>query len=194
MNLPNKLTVTRVVLIPVVAALMLYAPAGGWLFWLLAGLVYGAAAITDAFDGSIARKRGLITDFGKLMDPVADKLLVAAVFICLVELGLCSSWVLIIILAREFLVTSVRSVASSRGLVIAANKWGKAKTIFQMTAIVVVFVLELAKSLLGGMPFGELFCTISNLTEQIMLWLSAAITLISGAVYVYQSRELFLDA
>ena len=194
MNLPNKLTVMRVVLIPIVVALMLYAPVGGWLFWLLAGLVYGAAAITDAFDGSIARKRGLITDFGKLMDPVADKLLVAAVFICLVELGLCSSWVLIIILAREFLVTSVRSVASSRGLVIAANKWGKAKTIFQMTAIVVVFVLELTKSLLGSMPFGELVCTISNLTEQIMLWLSAAITLISGAVYVWQSRELFLDA
>ncbi len=195
MNTPNKLTVTRIALIPFTVALTLYAPTGGWLFWLLAGLVYGAAAITDAFDGSIARKRGLVTDFGKLMDPVADKLLVTSVFICLVALGICSPWVVIIVLAREFLVTSVRMVSSSRGIVIPANNWGKAKTITQMTAIVAIFVFEMCAALLGGFDFWlPLFDTIINAAEQVLLWLSAAITLISGGVYVWQSRELFLDA
>jgi len=195
MNTPNKLTVARVILIPFTVALLLYAPTGGWLFWLLSGLIYGAAAITDALDGSIARKRGLITDFGKLMDPVADKLLVTSVFIAFVALELCSPWVLIIILAREFLVTSVRMVSSSRGIVIAANNWGKAKTITQMTSIVVIFVFEMLSALLGVYDFWlPLFDTIITITEQTCLWLSAAITIVSGAVYVWQSKELFLDA
>jgi len=194
MNTPNKLTVARVVLIPFTVALLLYAPTGGWLFWLLSGLIFGAAAITDALDGSIARKRGLVTDFGKLMDPVADKLLVVSVFICFVELGLCSSWILIIILAREFLVTSIRMVSSSRGLVIPANNWGKAKTIIQMVTIVTIFVFEMVSALLGGFDFWmPLFDTIIGISEQVLLWLSAGITLVSGAVYVWQSRELFRD-
>lgn len=195
MNTPNKLTLARVVLIPIVAALLLHAPAGGWLFWLIAGLVYGAAAITDALDGSIARKRGLITDFGKLMDPVADKLLVTSVFICFVAIGICSPWVLIIVLAREFLVTSVRMVSSSRGIVIPANIWGKVKTVTQMTAIVAIFVFEMLSALLGDTSFWlPLYSTIVTAAEQVLLWLSAAITIISGGVYVWQSRELFLDA
>lgn len=195
MNTPNKLTVARVVLIPFTVALLLYAPTGGWLFWLLSGLIYGAAAITDALDGSIARKRGLVTDFGKLMDPVADKLLVTSVFICFVALDICSPWVLIIILAREFLVTSVRMVSSSRGIVIPANNWGKAKTITQMTAIVAIFVFEMVSALLGETDFWmPVFDTVILCAEQVLLWLSAAITIVSGAVYVWQSRELFLDA
>ena len=195
MNTPNKLTVTRVVLIPFTVALLLYAPQGGWLFWLISGLIYGAAAITDALDGNIARKRGLVTDFGKLMDPVADKLLVTSVFVCFVAMGICSPWVLIIILAREFLVTSVRMVSSSRGIVIPANNWGKAKTITQMTAIVAIFVLEMLSALLGGSDIWlPVFDTIVNISEQVLLWLSAAITIVSGGVYVWQSRELFLDA
>ncbi len=195
MNTPNKLTVARVVLIPFTVALLLIAPTGGWLYWLLSGLIYGAAAITDALDGNIARKRGLVTDFGKLMDPVADKLLVTSVFVCFVAIGICSPWVLIIILAREFLVTSVRMVSSSRGIVIPANNWGKAKTITQMTAIVAIFVFEMCASLLGGLGFWQpLFDSIIYYAEQVLLWLSAAITIVSGAVYVWQSRELFLDA
>lgn len=200
MNLPNKLTLLRVVLVPAVVWLLLLAAGNGdWLMWLIGGLLYGVAAVTDAFDGNIARKRGLVTDFGKLMDPVADKLLVCAVFVCFVAAELCSPWILIIVLLREFLVMSVRTVAAARGTVIPANKWGKAKTITQMTAIVVVMLQQLlycAKNKPGCelIPdfFGEAF-GIPYAVGQIMLWLSAAITLVSGAVYVWQSRELFKD-
>lgn len=200
MNLPNKLTLLRVILIPPMVWLLLLAAGNGdWLFWLIGGLLYGAAAVTDAFDGNIARKRGLVTDFGKLMDPVADKLLVCSVFVCFVAQGLCSPWILIIVLLREFLVMSVRTVAAARGTVIPANKWGKAKTITQMTAIVVVMLQQLlycAESK-PGCPlippvFGEAY-GIPYSVGQATLWLSAAITLVSGAVYVWQSRELFKD-
>ncbi len=198
MNLPNRLTMVRIILIPVVAALLLAAPAGGWLLWLLAGLAFGAAAITDALDGNIARKRGLVTDFGKLMDPVADKLLVTAALVCLVASGLCSAWVLIIVLAREFLITSIRMVAVTKGMVIAANKWGKAKTIIQIAAIVTVIVCRFALSLLGtlgGIAANDLVLLniVSLWLSHGMLWLSALITLISGAVYAIDARHLFTD-
>lgn len=192
MNLPNKLTMVRIVLIPVVAALLLAAPAGGWLMWLLAGLAFGAASITDALDGNIARKRGLVTDFGKLMDPVADKLLVTSALVCMVACGLCSAWVLIIVLAREFLITSIRMVAVTKGTVIAANKWGKAKTIIQIAAIVTVIVCQFVLALLGGSA-GELLSSIALWLGHGMLWLSAAITVISGVVYAIDARQLFSD-
>jgi len=195
MNLPNKLTMVRIVLIPVVAALLLAAPSAGWLLWLLAGLAFGAAAITDALDGNIARKRGLVTDFGKLMDPVADKLLVTAALVCMVASGLCPAWVLIIVLAREFLITSIRMVAVAKGTVIAANKWGKAKTIIQIAAIVTVIVAQFALALLTalGIEPGTVVTAAAHWLGQGMLWLSAAITVISGVVYAVDARHLFRD-
>lgn len=198
MNLPNRLTMVRIILIPAVAALLLAAPSGGWLLWLLSGLAFGAAAITDALDGSIARKRGLVTDFGKLMDPVADKLLVTAALVCMVASGLCSAWVLIIVLAREFLITSIRMVAVTKGMVIAANIWGKVKTIIQIAAIVTVIVCRFALSLLGDLGIAaandlELLNIISLWLGHGMLWLSAAITIISGIVYAIDARHLFKD-
>lgn len=195
MNLPNRLTLLRMILIPVVTALLLAAPEGGWLMWLLGGLCFGAAAITDALDGSIARKRGLVTDFGKLMDPVADKLLVTAALVCMVASGLCSAWVLIIVLAREFLITSIRMVAVTKGQVIAANIWGKAKTVIQIVAIVTVIVCQFALSLLTalGIEPGQFIVSAAGLLEQITLWLAAAITVVSGAVYAYDARHLFSD-
>ncbi len=195
MNLPNRLTMIRIILIPVVTALLLAAPGHGWLFWLLGGLSFGAAAITDALDGSIARKRGLVTDFGKLMDPVADKLLVTAALVCMVASGLCSAWVLIIVLAREFLITSIRMVAVTKGQVIAANIWGKAKTVIQIVAIVTVIVCQFALSLLSalGIEPGQLIVAAADLLGQITLWLAALITVISGIVYAIDARNLFSD-
>ena len=195
MNLPNKLTLMRIILIPVVVAALLLAPAKGWALWLAAGLLFGVAAITDLFDGKIARARGLVTDFGKLMDPVADKLLVTAVFVCFVAQGICSPWVVIIILAREFLVTSVRMVASSKGTVIPANMWGKAKTVTQMTAIVFVITAQMVLAILAKQAADfETLTYVIYLLEQAVLWISALATVISGAVYIYDSRELFKDA
>ena len=195
MNLPNRLTLLRIILIPVVTGLLLAAPSGGWLFWLLAGLAFGAAAITDALDGRIARKHGLVTDFGKLMDPVADKLLVTAALVCLVGSGLCSEWVLIIVLAREFLITSIRMVAVTKGTVIAANNWGKAKTVIQIIAIVTVIVCQFALSLLPavGVQLPEIVGTAAHWLSQITLWLCAAITVVSGVIYALDARQLFSD-
>jgi len=195
MNLPNRLTLLRIILIPAVTALLMAAPSGGWLFWLLAGLAFGAAAITDALDGNIARKRGLVTDFGKLMDPVADKLLVTAALVCFVGFGLCSEWVLIIVLAREFLITSIRMVAVTKGTVIAANNWGKAKTVIQIVAIVTVITCQFVLSLLSaiGIEPGVVITTAADLLSQITLWLAALITLISGVIYAMGARSLFSD-
>lgn len=195
MNLPNRLTLIRIILIPVVTWTMLYAPEGGWLYWLLAGLSFGAAAITDAFDGAIARKRGLVTDFGKLMDPVADKLLVTAALTCLVSSGLCSAWVLIIVLAREFLITSIRMVAVTKGEVIAANKWGKAKTIIQIVAIVTVIVCQFALSGIAalGVVLPAVVEMISFVLCEVLLWAAAVITIVSGVVYAMNAKKLFSD-
>ena len=195
MNLPHRLTLMRIILILPTVILLMLADAVGWWMWLAAGLSFGAAAITDAFDGSIARKRGLVTDFGKLMDPVADKLLVTSVFTCFVALSLWSPWVLIAILAREFLITSIRMVSASSGRVIAANIWGKVKTVTQMTAIVIVMCCGLALSALSryGIESGVATSAL-DIIRSVALWLAALATVKSGAVYVYQNRELFRDA
>ncbi|MDR1564629.1 MAG: CDP-diacylglycerol--glycerol-3-phosphate 3-phosphatidyltransferase [Oscillospiraceae bacterium] len=198
MNTPNKLTLLRIILIPAFVIFLLM-PEDIPLSYLWAGLIFGAASLTDYFDGKIARARNLITDFGKLMDPVADKLLVAAAFICFIANGLASPWTLIIILAREFLVTSVRMVSASRGVVIPANNWGKAKTVSQIVAIILVMVLQLTEQLIyaGILPdFIGVGCT--GIPEFVVIghigvWISAILTLISGAVYIWQSRELFKD-
>ena len=132
MNLPNKLTLLRIAIVPfIVACMLIDFP----LNYFVAGLLFGAAAITDAFDGNIARKNNLITDFGKFADPLADKILVISVLVCFLKAGLCGAIPLIIILFREFTVTSIRLVAAANGKVIAANVWGKFKTIAQITAI-----------------------------------------------------------
>ena len=191
MNLPNKLTLMRMLLIPLVVVFILYdfAPHR----WLIAGLLFGVAAVTDAFDGRIARQRGLVTDFGKLMDPVADKMLVIATLVSFIPLGLCSPWIVIIVLLREFLVTSIRMVSSSKGIVIPANAWGKAKTITQMTAISVVFAIQYFIYLFGNIV-PESVCRVLPVVGDVFLWIAAAATIISGATYVMGSRELFKDA
>lgn len=137
MNLPNKLTVLRMLLVPVFVILM-YVSKGA--FRVLPLIVFVIAALTDAIDGKIARKYNLITDFGKFMDPLADKLLTASAFISFVEIGYMRAWIVILIISREFIISGFRTLAASKGVTIAANKWGKVKTVFQMVLIVVILL------------------------------------------------------
>ena len=141
MNLPNKLTIFRVILVIPFVALML----NGYDLWAVA--VFIIASLTDLLDGKIARKYNLITDFGKFMDPLADKLLVCAAMICLVEMGRLPAWMVIVIISREFIISGFRLVASDNGVVIAASYWGKFKTTFQMLMIIVL-ILNLGLSLI----------------------------------------------
>ncbi|MDR0357259.1 MAG: CDP-diacylglycerol--glycerol-3-phosphate 3-phosphatidyltransferase [Clostridiales Family XIII bacterium] len=173
MNVPNTLTMIRIALIPVFVAFLLngysYAAAG----------IFIAAAATDALDGYIARKKNLVTNFGKLMDPLADKLLVVSALACLTELGEIASWMVIVILAREFMITGLRSVAAGEGVIIAAGASGKWKTAAQMIAIAAVLLRNWPFALIG-FPF-----------DRIMLWIAVALTVYSGVEYMIKNRSVF---
>ena len=188
MNLPNKLTVLRVLFIPVI---MIFLLAEGIPYrWLIGGLCFGAASLTDMLDGKIARKRNLITDFGKLMDPVADKMLIMSTLICFVEENICGAWVVVVILFREFLITSMRMIAADKGKVIAANIWGKIKTVTQMIAVIGIFCAKAAGEFSFIPAFiGQWLMIISY----VVLYTAIAATLLSGIKYMYDAREFFHD-
>lgn len=196
MNLPNKLTILRILIVPfMIAALLIDFPH----HFLVAGLLFGAASLTDFFDGKIARERNLITDFGKFADPLADKIMVISCLVCFVAMKLCDPVLLIIVLFREFSVTSIRLVAASNGTVIAANIWGKVKTVSQIIAIVAVFVfqyfLELCKH--GIIPLTKeitdmLSCYL-NSGGMILLWISTIFTIISGIIYIKDNKNCIKD-
>ncbi|HCC03211.1 MAG TPA: CDP-diacylglycerol--glycerol-3-phosphate 3-phosphatidyltransferase, partial [Ruminococcaceae bacterium] len=140
MNLPNKLSVARIILVPIVVAFLLLPQVPYHYLWAL--LLFAAASYTDHLDGKIARTKGLITTFGQFLDPLADKVLILSVLICFVKLNLCNIWLVLIILIREFAVTSLRLVAVESGKVIAANQWGKAKTVSQILAVFLVLLFQ----------------------------------------------------
>ena len=195
MNLPNKLTVIRIVLAPLFLLLTL------WEFPfhnLIAGLVFGAAALTDMFDGKIARSRGLITNLGKFLDPLADKMLTTAAFLSFLATGHLDVWALMVVLTREFMVTSVRLVAAKDGTVIAANFWGKLKTVMQFVAILFeLAALEFADwqtGLLAGANLPDVIFRIPLIVGYVLLWLSVVLTASSGAQYVWNNRQFFKDA
>lgn len=167
MNLPNKLTMLRVVMVPVFVLVMLLPP-GGTTQNVIAGIIFILASITDTLDGYIARKYNLITVFGKFMDPLADKLLVCSAMICLVHTDEIPFWVVIIIIAREFIISGFRLVASDNGIVIAASMWGKVKTVFQMVMVIVILL---------NIPSWRTF-------ELILIYASLALTIISLADYM----------
>ena len=177
MNLPNKLTVARVVLVPFFIFFLLTDIVPMSSLWALA--VFALASITDALDGHIARSRNLVTNFGKFLDPLADKVLVISALVCFVDMGLAGAVPVIIIIAREFMVSGLRLVTAGEGVVVAAGIWGKLKTAFTMVAIVVI--------LLFAVIFGkdsssyEMWVTA---VEQALIWISAALTVISGAIYL----------
>jgi len=170
LNLANKITFTRIFLVPVFMLILLAKiPYGD--YW--AALVFAVAALTDGLDGYIARKSKQITNLGRFMDPLADKLLVTAALISLVEMGRLSSWMAIIIVSREFAVTGLRIIAASKGVVIAASNLGKYKTVSQIVAIIAA---------LSSFPYFPVF-----------IWIAVILTIISGVDYFYKGRELLLD-
>ena len=139
MNLPNKLTILRVILIPFFVVFMLAPICPGYANY-IAVAIFIVASLTDLLDGKIARKYNLVTDFGKFMDPLADKLLVCAAMICLIETGQLAAWIVIVIISREFIISGFRLVAADNGVVIAASYWGKFKTTFQMLMVIVLIL------------------------------------------------------
>lgn len=173
MNLPNKLTVLRMILVPVFMVLMMFS--GVWQF--LGLLVFIIASVTDWLDGYLARRDNLVTTFGKFMDPLADKMLTTAALLILMEKGFISSWVLLIVLGREFLVAGVRLAAVGEGKVIAASIWGKAKTVSQMIAII-------ASIILINIPNFDAYVIVN-----VLIWISTILTLISGADYLIQNKD-----
>ena len=183
MNTPNKLTVLRMILAPVFLAVFL-AQSIPYLYW-WAVLVFSAAAITDAVDGKLARKNDQITVFGKLLDPVADKMLTTAALLGFMQVGLCNIWIVMIVLTREFAVTSVRLIASAEGVVIPANIWGKLKTVSQMTFTIVIMLLAAVQEM-GLLPASFPLALISN----ILLWITAVLTVVSGVIYLMRSTKI----
>lgn len=187
MNLPNKLTIIRFILTPIFMALMMI---NFPYHYFVAFLVFIAASITDYFDGKIAREQNLITDFGKFLDPIADKALTTAAFIvfCFLRIGSGIEWVLFIILLREFVVTSVRLAASSNGKVVAANMWGKAKTVLQMVTIcTLIFFMGVFESFAKVIP--AVCITAFGIVATVLLWITAVLTLIAGVTYIIDNKE-----
>ena len=190
MNLPNKLTILRIVLVPFfIAAILIDFP-----FHYFAALaVFGAASLTVMFDGKIARRRNLVTNFGKFSDPLADKILVLSALVCFIQAGLCDAILVIVVLFREFTVTSIRLVAASEGKVVAANIWGKVKTVTQITAIISIFVLQITLDILKMVPMDS--ALISNLNfifyiiGEAALWISTVFCIISGVIYLKDNKD-----
>ncbi len=188
MNTPNKLTVARIIATPFFMAGMLIDFDH---HFLVALILFAAASVTDLIDGKMARKHNLITDFGKFLDPLADKMLTTAAFLGFIELkiGHGITWIAFIVLLREFLITSLRLISSGKGKVIAANMWGKCKTVSQMFAI--VFVLA-AQYIMSVTETSAQLQTVYSVATDIVLWISAVLTVISGLVYVKQNKD-FID-
>lgn len=174
MNTPNKLTVARMIIVPFLVVFLLT----GWgddANRYISLALFVVASVTDWFDGYLARKNNLVTNFGKFMDPLADKLLVCSAMICMIELNRLPAWFVIIIIGREFIISGFRLIAAENGIVIAANYWGKFKTTSQMIMIILLIL-----------HFDGIFVTL----EQLFIWLSLALTIISLITYIWQNKSV----
>ena len=171
MNTPNKLTVLRFILVPFFLAAAYYEKQQSVM--IISTIIFAVASFTDFLDGYLARKHNLVTDFGKFMDPLADKVLVAAALLFLIQAGRAEAWLVIIIITREYAISIIRAIAATNGKVIAASGGGKIKTVTQMLAIIM---------LLLSMPFGD-----------IMMYVCVALTLYSGIEYIWKNRELIAE-
>lgn len=177
MNLPNKLTVLRVLLIPFFVVALLVGGGEIPMMRYVAAAIFIVASLTDLLDGKIARKYNLVTNFGKFMDPLADKLLVCAALICLVELGQIPAWMVIVIVSREFTISGFRLVAAEQGIVIAASYWGKFKTTFQMIAVILMIVnLEAL-----------------GMVTDVFVWVALILTIVSLVDYVAKNHKILTE-
>lgn len=174
MNTPNKLTIARMIIVPFLVIFLLTGW-GGEANRYISLTLFVVASVTDWFDGYLARKNNLVTNFGKFMDPLADKLLVCSAMICMIDLKRLPAWFVIIIIAREFIISGFRLIAAENGIVIAANYWGKFKTASQMIMIILLIL-----------HFDGVFVIL----EQIFIWLSLALTIISLITYIWQNRTV----
>lgn len=177
MNLPNKLTVLRVLMIPVFVVFML-TPLSEGAGKYIALVIFCVASLTDMLDGKIARKQNLVTNFGKFMDPLADKLLVCSAMICLIEQGKLAAWIVLIIIAREFIISGFRLVASDNGVVIAASYWGKFKTVSHM-AMIILLILDIRHPVM-------------QILTEIVVWVGLALTVISLVDYIWKNRQVLM--
>lgn len=194
MNLPNKLTLLRIILVPFfIIAMLVNFP----FHYLVAGYIFGVASVTDTLDGKIARSRNLVTDFGKFADPLADKILVLTALVCFLQVGLLGSFgaiPVIIVLFREFAVSGIRLVAASSGKVVAANIWGKIKTVSQMVGISVIFAMQVVLEVLNAMKVSTGFITeVFYYIGNGLIWLSTVFTLISGIIYLKDNISFLKD-
>ena len=178
MNLPNKLTIFRVILIPFFVVFLLLDPENQ-MYRYIADAIFIVASLTDMLDGKIARKYNLVTNFGKFMDPLADKLLVCSAMICLIATGQLAAWIVIVIIAREFIISGFRLVASDNGIVIAASYWGKFKTVFQM-AMTIVLILNIDHPIM-------------LLLGKILTYIALALTVISLIDYVWKNKSVLKE-
>ena len=176
MNLPNKLTVLRVIMVPFFVVFMLIPNLGGAANKYIALALFCIASFTDFLDGHLARKNNLVTNFGKFMDPLADKLLVCSALICLSSLGKLATWIVLVIIAREFIISGFRLVASDNGIVIAASYWGKFKTVSHM-AMIIMLILDFQNP-------------VYYVLTQIVVWVGLALTVISLADYVWKNKQV----
>ena len=177
MNLPNKLTILRVIMIPFFVLALLYDGGENQILRYVAAAIFIIASLTDMLDGKIARKYNLVTNFGKFMDPLADKLLVCSALICLVELKELPAWMVIVIISREFIISGFRLVASDNGVVSAASYWGKFKTTFQMIAVVLLIL---------GIP------ALSMVTTAVV-WIALILTVISLVDYIAKNVNVLKE-
>ncbi len=185
MNLPNKLTILRLILVPFYVFFMLTD------FFMMSSvvalLIFIAAGLTDTFDGRIARKQNLVTNFGKFADPLADKVLVSAAFVCAVSLGRMQAWICVVILAREFAVSGLRLVAAGNNRVLAASKWGKIKTIFQM--ITCGFLTLDAQMLIENIGWSSVVYDVYHIVTIVLLYIALLLTIVSMIDYFVKNRD-----
>ena len=177
MNLPNKLTTLRVIMIPFFVFFLLWQNGEIRTFRMIALALFIIASLTDLLDGKIARKYNLVTNFGKFMDPLADKLLVCSALICLIELNALRAWMVIVIISREFIISGFRLIASDNGVVIAASYWGKFKTTFQMVSVVLL-ILDIP-----ALAFVTTIC----------VWIALLLTIVSLVDYIYKNHKILTE-
>ena len=181
LNLPNKLTLARIIITPVFLAVIMWESLAHR--FLIADIIFVIASITDAVDGHIARKYNEVTNFGKLLDPIADKILTTAALLAFLQLGLCNVWIVMIVLTREFAISSIRMICAANGTVIPANIFGKIKTASQMVFTVIIMLL----CELGEYNFSILMITAT--VSSVLLWITAVLALVSGVIYINDSRK-----
>lgn len=189
LNIPNKLTILRILLTPVFLGVILWEELPHR--FVIACLVFSAGAITDAIDGHLARKNNQITNFGKFLDPIADKVLTTSALLAFMSMGLCNIWIVVLVLTREFAIASIRMIAAAGGVVIPANIWGKIKTVSQMTFTILIMLLGEVYYILADFNV-ELLAKLPELSiiSNGLLWITAILTVVSGVIYIKDSIKI----